>query len=352
MDEANVMLLKRITRRNFIAYTAIHSSLALFFPSRVFALCSTATKPIHNKYLFSDQSGLGPEINAPIIEQRFCALHQEEAVPQPSVNSQQYKAAALLLKNEFEKAGLAWDDSYQIALTFQHYGVPEDSSYVSELLEYCERVNDFLYNRLTNLLEVDVDWQRLFHGGPHTDRSHIGFRGFVGRYTYYVLRVTVCGESSNIDLPYLVSAWPLERAINHIVGGASHTPTKGIIYIIPGATSLVAPFSELMHLTLHAASQRYADELSKNMPREVALKFARVAGETANEAAATLLATEFLRIQNCKEKQPMIDLVAQSMASQYPFVTRAIAYMKQHGLQPALNLYQNSPSEFMRKQKG
>ena len=346
------MLQTGMTRRDFIAYTAIRSLLALCIPSSAFALCDTATKSIHRKYLFSEQSGLGPELNAPIIEQQFCALHQEEVLPQLNTKSQQYKAFASLLENEFERLGLAWDNRYQIELTFQHYGVPNDSSHVYELLEYCERANDFLYNHLTNLLEVEVDWQRLFHGGPHTDRDYRGFRGFVGRYTYYVLRVTVTGQAANIDLPYLVSAWPLERAINYIVGGASHTPTKGMIYIIPGSTSLVAPFSELMHLTLHAASQRYADELSEYMPREDALQHARVAGETANEAAATLLATEFLRTQNCKERLPTVNLVARSMASKFPFVTNAIAYMKQHGLQSALNLYQNSPSEFMKQQKG
>ncbi|MDX2463372.1 MAG: hypothetical protein QNK31_02570, partial [Porticoccus sp.] len=154
------------------------------------------------------------------------------------------------------------------------------------------------------------------------------------------------------DLPYLVSAQPLERAINHIVDGKRHMPTKGMIYIIPGSTSLVAPFSELMHLTLHAASQRYADELSQSMPRAEAQRHARVAGETANEAAATLLASEFLRTHNCKEKLSTVNLVARSMASQYPFVPSAISYMKQHGLQPSLNLFQSSPSEFMQKQKG
>ncbi|MDX2507499.1 MAG: hypothetical protein QNL62_23910, partial [Gammaproteobacteria bacterium] len=236
MTETNVMLPKGITRRNFIAYAALHSSLALLLPRSASALCSTIREPIHNKYLFSDQSGLGPEINAPIIEEQFCALHQEEALPPPSPDSQQHKEVTQLLKSEFEKAGLDWNDEYQIEFTFQHYGVPNDSSYVSELLEYCERANDFLYNHLSNLLEVEVDWQPLLYGGPHTDRQHIGFRGFVGRYTYYVLRVSVSGQASN-DLPYLVSAQPLERAINHIVDGKRHMPTKGMIYIIPGSTS-------------------------------------------------------------------------------------------------------------------
>jgi hypothetical protein len=207
-----------------------------------------------------------------------------------------------------------------------------------------------MYNRLANLLDANVDWQRLFHGGPHTDRNATGFRGFIGRYTYYVLRASVSNDESNIDLPYLVRAWPVERAINHIVAGANYSPTKGMIFIIPGLTSLMAPFSELMHLTLHASSRRHADELARTMPKEAALEHARVAGETANEAAASLLAAEFLRTQRCAEKLPAIDLVAQSLASQYPVLPRAIAYMKRYGLQQALNMYQDSPSEFMKKQ--
>lgn len=74
---------KGVSRRSFIAYSALNSSLTLFFPSSTFALCGTAKTVVHNKFYFSDQMGMGPEINAPVIERKLCSLHQEVMPPQP-----------------------------------------------------------------------------------------------------------------------------------------------------------------------------------------------------------------------------------------------------------------------------
>jgi hypothetical protein len=350
-----MILSQGISRRRFIVFAAIQTSLAMLPVHSVWAHGGAGGKATQPQFSFADQEGMGPYINAPVIEQQCCALHLEETLPQISAGSRQYRELASILKGEFIKADLYWDDSRPIEFTYQHYGVPNETSHVDALLAYCRQANEFLYNRLDNLLMVDVNWRRLVHSDVHKQGRYKGFHGLVGRYTYYVMRVGVrndektAGRLPNGNQPHLVSAWPLERAINHIVDESGHEPKNGMLYIIPGATSLVAPFSELTHLSLHAASQQYADILSMRMPREEALKHAREAGETANEAAATLIAMEFLRSCHCHERLPAIALVAHSMAAKYPHLPHAMAYMRRHGIQQAINLYQADPAAFMNR---
>jgi hypothetical protein len=112
---------------------------------------------------------------------------------------------------------------------------------------------------------------------------------------------------------------------------------------------LVAPFSELLHVTLHAPSQRYAAELANEVSPLEAQKLARIAGETTNEAAATLMATEYLNSQGCSDRVTSIESVAKSMAKQYTRLPQSINFMTRVGVQEALKIYQDSPAEFMRR---
>lgn len=344
------MISEGISRRSFLAYGALSAVLSGLLPRAALALPATYCKA-ENKYLFADQPSLGPDITAPNIEQQCCALHQEVSLGDADTKSTQYRSIENLLKREFLNSGLSWDDSYRIGFTYQHYGVPDNSSYAAELLAYCKDAHQYLYDRLSNLFDVNMNWQQLSHNNNHSHRNSNsqGFTGFVGRYTYYVLRAVVLNPPENSDPPYLVSAWPLERAINYIVSGETYMPVSGTVYIIPGTTGLLAPFSELLHLTLHAASQRYAAELGDTIPAEEADNLARIAGETTNESAASLLAIEYLGKQRCSQRTDAIGRVMRSMSRKFSQIPRSIEYMQRVGVQEALNIYQDNPAEYMHR---
>ena len=342
------MITKGITRRSFLAYGAMTTVMAGLMPRAAFALCDSQIKA-DNKYLFADQPSLGPEISAPMIERQCCALHREVKLGGMPVDSAQYQNVRSLLQAEFASAGLPWDPGYEIGFTYQHYGVPDQTPYTEELLAYCRQAQHYLYDHLSNLFDGQVSWHRLAHNDVHTQSHRREFRGIVGRYTYYVMRAVVLNAPAEMDPPYLVSAWPLERAINYIVSGSKHSPVGGTVYVIPGTTSLIAPFSELLHLSLHAASQRYAAELADSMPKTDAKALAKIAGETTNEAAATLLATEFLTKQQCSSRVASVERVTRSMAKQYVNIPQSINFMKRVGVQEALNIFQDDPAEFMRR---
>jgi hypothetical protein len=139
----------------------------------------------------------------------------------------------------------------------------------------------------------------------------------------------------------------VERAIHHIVAGKTAVPKRGTLYIIPGTTSLVAPFSELLHLTFHEPSQRYASELSDTLKNDQAQEQARMAGETVNEAAAIVLAAEFVQKLGQSDRLPTIKFMASNLSDTYGYLPKAIAFMRRTSVQNAADIYCDSPAKFM-----
>jgi hypothetical protein len=299
----------------------------------------------HQSLEFADRHGLGPEMDAPDVE-RYCQpLHQEKLLSPTAVDQNILATATQILKFQVRDAGLQWHEDYQVGFTYQHYGVPDNSELTDPLLAYCEYVNDYAHAKLPHMFNAKVHWQPLTHddavGGVPA------FRGFVGRYTYYVVRAVVLNPHSGGELPYLVQASPVERAIHYIESGESAAPKRGTLYIIPGTTSLVAPFSELLHLTFHEPSQRYATELTSSLGEVQAKERARIAGETVNEAAAIVLASEFLQKMGHSERLPTVKFMTDNLSDTYGYLPKAIAYMRRNSVQDAVDMYFDNPARFM-----
>ncbi len=341
----------RVSRRDFLSFVTFNAAKVVVatavLPAPVFAVSQALQANTKNPHLgFADRDGLGPDMDAPDVERLYCPLHEEKLLPESTVDQKIRRAVKEVLKSEFQNANLDWHENYEVGFTYQHYGVPDDNDQTDPLLKYCNDADEFSRTRLKDIFDAEVTWDRLTH-----DQSIVGlpaFHGFVGRYTYYVTRAVVLGEGST-DLPYLVQSWPVERAIHFIVTGNSEVaiPKRGTLYVIPGTTSLVAPFSELLHLTFHEPSQRYAAELSGTLKHDQAQEQARVVGETVNEAAAILLATEFIQKLGCGERLPTINFMANDLSDTYGHLPKAIAFMKRTSVQSAVDIFLDSPAAFL-----
>ncbi|WP_455210856.1 hypothetical protein [Kaarinaea lacus] len=345
----------RVSRREFLSFVTLNAATAVVvataIPAPVFAISQLETQgKTKNPLLgFADRSGLGPDLDAPDVERLCCPLHEEKLLSASSVDQKTRKAVEEVLKIEFQNANLSWHDHYKVGFTYQHYGAPDDSKQTEPLLKFCNDADEFVRTKLKDMFEAEVTWDVLTHAS-----SIVGlpaFHGFVGRYTYYVTRAVVLGGEVSDDLPYLVQSWPVERAIHYIVAGNSEVtkPKRGTLYIIPGTTSLVAPFSELLHLTFHEPSQRYAAELSHTLKEEQAQEQARIAGETVNEAAAIMLATEYIQKLGCGERVATIDFMANDLSDTYGNLHKAINFMKRTSVQSAVNIFLDSPADFLAK---
>jgi hypothetical protein len=342
---------RRVSRREFLSFltqnvlNATVAAVALPVPAFAVNAVVEATAVKKQNLGFADRFGLGPERDAPDVEQYFCALHEEQRLPQSAVSQKTLDTVEQILKLQFHDAGLHWNANYQVGFTYQHYGVPDNSEQTDPLLEYCEYASEFSHAKLRDMFNAQISWQRLTH-----DDAVIGapaFHGFVGRYTYYVMRAVVLNGDSASDLPYLVQARPVERAIHFIVSGQTAAPKRGTLYIIPGTTSLVSPFSELLHLTFHEPSQRYAAELTGELSNDQAQEQARIAGETVNEAAAIVLATEFLQKMGHDRRVSTVKGMADNLSDSYGYLPKAIAFMRRNSVQNAVEMYFDSPAKFM-----
>lgn len=323
------------------------ATAVVLWPGMAFAVNAFGKSEAHHRQNldFADRHGLGPEMDAPDVEQYCQPLHQEKLLSPLAMDQNTLATATQILEFQVRDAGLKWHEDYQVGFTYQHYGVPANSEIVDPMLAYCEYVYDYARARLPHLVNTQVHWEPLTH-----EDAVVGvpaFRGFVGRYTYYVVRALVLNAQSGSELPYLVQASPVERAIHYIESGESAAPKRGTLYIIPGTTSLVAPFSELLHLTFHEPSQRYATELTKTVGENQAKEQARIAGETVNEAVAIVLATEFLQKMGHGERLPTVKFMTANLSDTYGYLPKAISYMRRYSLQNAVDLYLDDPARFM-----
>ncbi len=335
-----------ISRRQFLSYLVVPAALSLGAAANVLA----TTKILHSSrsgYLgFVDREGLGPKVDAPAVQNYFIPLHKEQPVSAQLHSPEEMEFIRSVLKSEFLQEGYDWDDNYEIRFSYQHFGVPDDLTQGAPLLDYCGQVYDFLYSRLNGLYDVNMAWRLLPADRYQSGEQQLAFQGYVGRYTYYVMRAYVDHPELD-DLPSLVTAQPMERAIHYIVGGAFSLPKRATLYVIPGRTSLVAPFSELLHLTFHAPSQNYAIELEKTLPEGEAQQYAIDAGETINEATSILLAKEFIRKYGASERLAMIDAMANNLNHRFNYLHGAIAYIKRNGVQKSLDIYLENPRRFL-----
>lgn len=335
-----------ISRRKFLSYLTFPAALSVVKPDKLLAMSDVKRPNSTDHWAFVDREGLGPRVDAPTVEKFFYPLHSEQSITTQIYQSNEIEMIKSVLKSEFEREGYDWDDAYELSYSYQHFGVPDDSSYGPQLLSYCERVYDFLYSSLDGLFNVDMAWELLPSESYQESVGDKIFRGNVGRYTYYVMRVYV--DHPELDgLPSLINAQPLERAIHYIVDGEFYLPKRATLYVIPGQTSLVAPFSELLHLTFHAPSQGYAKELSKTLPEDEAQQNALDAGETINEATAIVLAREYIEKYGASERMTTIDNMAYSLTNRFGHLEGAIAYINTNGLQKSLDTYLENPGEFM-----
>ncbi len=336
-----------ISRRKFLSYLGFPAALTMVNSTGVWALTNEQNPDSIDYLAFADREGLGPRVDAPTVEKFFYPLHREQPLTAEIYLPDEVDQIKSVLKAEFERAGYQWNENYKLRYSYQHFGVPDESRYGPHLLRYCEQVFDFLYSRLDGLFDVNMSWQLLPTSINSENSGNGSFLGNIGRYTYYIIRVYVDHPELD-DLPSLINAQPLERAIHYIVGDESHLPKQATLYVISGPTSLVAPFSELLHLTFHEPSQSYARKLTKTYDENEAQRMAVDAGETINEASAIVLAKEFIDKYGAGERVSTIDFMANSLNTRFKKLNGAINFIERNGVQKSLDTYMESPGTFMK----
>ena len=339
---------KQPSRRRFLQTLGAGAALYSLMPSCLFADTLQDKKPSFTKLAFVDQNGYGPQLDAPYVEEMFIPLHKEMALPAMDVSSAEYQNALAVLKSEFKAMNEDWSDDFHLAWSYQHYGAPDTSNNCRHLLHYCQSVQSYLYQSIQGLEGLNMSWRALDESMDV--ESEKGNYALAGKYTYFVLRVSAVDSDGIVQEPYLVNAQPVNRAIHYINAsdGDIQNPDQRLIYVISGATSLVSPFSELIHMSTHNPAMRYASELKREYEKQKAKSLARSSGETVTESAAVLIALDYLHELGNDKRASQIVRHAQSLSNQLPEFSHSISYMQKYGVQTALKVYSESPHDYMK----
>ena len=332
-----------LPRRKFLQQlTGGAASLVLLSPATVFAISDKGPVRANGNLAFTDLEGLGPEINAPLNGDEFIALHEEGALPQHMFEEVNRGYVEYLLRDLVANEGERWDESDQILWTYQYYGFCDHSDHCEALLNYSHSAQDYLYNNVNGLLDVGINWSLLSDDFNYQKKNAANYRGLIGRYTYLVNRVSLVDSLGNMKELGLVSATPVNRAINYIKS-KENVPSSSLMYLIPGNTSLMSPFSELLHLTTHEPSQQLMMQLAHRHGSQYANETSHLVGETITESAAILTAQQYLKKNRLFEHMGIINVHAKSLGRQYALMADAIAYMQLHGVQKTLSRFSENP---------
>lgn len=336
-------MIVNLSRRKFLQHLASNAAcLALVSPTTVFAITNKYKGDAGDLLSFTELQGLGPEINSDFVDGDYIALHKERELPANIIDEAGQSRAERLLREMFDKQGWHWDKNDSLLWTYQHYGTCDHSQQCYKLLSYCLSAQDFLYDTVQGLLDASINWDILNQDFNYSIQRHNNFNGFIGRYTYLVHRLNLLDQHGWIKEYGLTNVSPVNRAINYITT-EDYVPDTSLIYIIPGQTSLISPFSELIHITTHGPSVRLARELGVQYNRQQAGETSRIIGETITESAAILVAQNYLTKYNHAEQLALVNYHANNLGGRFSLVPETVAYMKQHGVQQTLNTYTDDP---------
>jgi len=339
------LVLPNMGRRQFLQRMGASAVLYSALPNELLAGALPEQSSSTFNLSFVDLDGVGPYLDAPIVEEKLIPLHKEMQLPAMDSSTEEYHNALAVLKAEFESMNVPWSDDFQLSWSYQHYGAPDTKTNSVQMINYCQTVHDYLYHEISGLEDVPFKWRPLNKG---TDiLNNAGNHALVGKHTYFVLRVNAVDKEGNVQEPYLVNARPVNRAL-HYINDSAGDPNQRMIYLIRGATALVSPFSEMLHMSTHDPAMRYADELKHDHKNDVAKSLARDAGETVTESAAVLIALDYLYSLGKQSRAGQIIHHAKSLQNQLPEFSHSIAYMQKYGVQNALNSYHDSPADYMK----
>jgi hypothetical protein len=345
------MELETLSRRCFLTQVAGGVVAASFFPGTVLGKVVQNSQSLSDRFSFVDHSGLGKSLGRDIFNGQYIPLHKETALPLFMLDKNDYRNTVSLLKKIIIEGGGRWNESNQIVWTYQHFGVPDQSNDSNKLLQYCMSVEDYLNRMFPSIFNKPISWYFLTKHNLESRNNANKFRGFVGKNTYLVYRVNVKNEARLILDPGLVNVQPVDRAINFIRSNSKNVPTSGTIYIIHGPTSLVAPFSELIHLITNEPSLRYTNYLLASGDEEHAYQLGRVFGETITEATGVILASRYMHEYGNDERMYTIRHNSRSLSQQFPLMRNVFNYIQQYGVQRILNQYIENPNRLIKKIK-
>lgn len=227
------------------------------------------------------------------------------------------------------------------------YGYPTSPEYMDPLVDYCEQAFAFMQSRINGFTCDEIELLPLKPGDNYATDSNA--KAFVGEFYFRDFEIVAqnkTGDQTSIHLVHKYNGALMQPFHERKEDGKISEEESLTIFIGRGASTTVAPFSELIPYCVRDLELKYEKEVGEDD--------AAIVGETFSEAVSYTLATELIDNLGIPNGHRYLDEVQIGMNSEgahsavYEYVPEAIEWVQEHSVQEAYNLYtQEGPAAFM-----
>ncbi len=238
--------------------------------------------------------------------------------------------------------GMDPERKYDIRITEQMYGIPEEPWFVKNLVNHYRESIKFLYENLEGLEDYDLEEVIIKPGEDYTD--NFDKKAFFGNSFYLVQRIHF-RDAEKQSIKFHISRSKHQRGGSNLsqIDKETNEYKCKYIFISTGSSALVSPLSEGVPLTTLKKSSEYANQ--------VGIVRATKADEAISEVIARDLALKRVKILKIPKGVEIIEYHNKrmiKMSPNYKFLPAAMKWVEKHGIQDAFNLYMKDPAEFMK----
>jgi hypothetical protein len=270
----------------------------------------------------------------PLDQEKYLRKHEEELI-----TAIQNLTPTIIKINRSK----GWNDrDVSLLVKNQLYGRADNNPrYSKEYEKYIKTAVDFLYERIPNLDQLDLDF-RILNPGDDYSKNPKG-KAFIGvtNHSKQTVIVTHKVTKESFQLPHYNVKEGSVASLNF------DSATGEFFYWIlfgRGRIAITSPFSEVIPLATYKTFKKHSDK--------VGMERAIIVSETASEAPAYLLSHEISEKLKIPTVKGIIEQNLEKMLKidpRYAHVKKAIKWMEKNTVRRGMDLYREDPEKFMQE---
>lgn len=229
----------------------------------------------------------------------------------------------------------------RITPTLQNFGIPEDPKVASALIHYCQLASKFLHEQIRGLdRSKDLAWTVIEAGDDYSQTHHK--RGLIGRSFYKMHWIDVNDQDGNFLFKNGIAHHLSGSYMHHHVDPDTDPEEQWSVYIVPGFSAVVTPFSEIVPLSLGDSHHRHSIKVGYDEASKVS--------EALCEGLSYHLGHRISQELAIPNGSRLVDEVHQGLVGDplYELVPSSVRWISTHSMQDAFDMYVEDPQEFAR----
>ena len=334
-----------ITRRDFII-GGLASGLLLLLPDTAYGRQSQKGPPEEtSKWLFLDEASY--EAKKRQLERPVDLKSKNMVQIGPELDMPEYISLYSVVRHgvegEMSRRGLS-PRNYGVWVAYRSYGFADAPSVSQSVADYAGSAVDFMHSKIRGLDPkcAGITWVPLRPGEDYS-RDFNG-KGFVGMGQYTHARGGFMNKSDR-KITEIARANSLDMSAQFRLFDYDSDKDGEIdwyIFLSTNYTSLMSPFSEVLHMAVYKRALKYQSEAG---PGAEAL-----ASEAFAEASAEVLGGMMVDRFGIPGGHKVIARAGaeRKKSPKYKLIGQAVPWIERYGPQAAYDLYMDSPGKFVK----